>query len=149
MKYTNYDSARFAYIDESIADSKNNVLTLDKYTSNIEYHIDNFKFIMSEPVSIIKEIIPVLFEGSYKVQNLPLKEWYRPESTAKRLYDTHDLWYLIMLVNKCSSYLDYKYETINYIDPEQAYKITKLLNTNKMKIKKSIKNLDEHTIYQL
>ena len=144
-----YDSANFPYINESIDHYKDNPFIVDNFTNKLVININSeYTALISEPDSIIKDLLEV-FDDYILTKVLPIDEYYKPEQTSKRLYDSHDLWYILLLLNDCMSVKDFNMNTYKYIDPDQIGQISKFLNFNVNTTKVINLNSNENMMYNI
>ncbi len=125
--FSNYDSAAFSEIDESIAHAATNPFIFVNYMDRLRISLGaTNKMLITQPESAIKMFLSNLSEF-VRTDPLPVYEHYRPEATALRIYGTHDLWFLIMLISNIPSVLEYRRPTFSYLIPESVYQIEKFL----------------------
>ena len=124
-----YDSGNFPTLQESIDHSKLNPLLFNKFASsfsvNFKYkniEIESFKNSLTDFSSFLKN---EAVEGTFNVS-----ETFKPELTAKRLYDSSDLYYVCLVVNGCLSRADYSFNeksTYFYVPSTKIQIISKFL----------------------
>ena len=125
-QYSNYDSGDFPLIPDSLNHAKNNVFVLDKYSNKLVFNEADRQVVVVEPTCVIYDFL-ALFGDNIFEENLPKSEWYMPEASAKRIYGTHDFWYIIMYCTAIQCTIDYTVDKIRYIDPAQVYRVEKFL----------------------
>lgn len=53
---------------------------------------------------------------------------YKPDYMAKSLYDTHDLWFLLLKINNCRDRMEFTGPKYRIIDPSNVSKVIDFLN---------------------
>ena len=87
------DSSNFKDIVSSITSSTDNKLLLDNIC---DWNLFEGQILLG--FNILKKYEDILKSNLVEI-NLPSKYYYKPEYVSKDLYDTTDLWYLIMFIN--------------------------------------------------
>jgi hypothetical protein len=123
------DSANFADIKDSIADSKDNSVQLSNVCTHVILY-DNIKLTDS-----------LIFQDYWNIleptlENYKLKEefWYKPEAFAKSFYGTSDLWYLVLWTNKMTHPVQFTGTNVKVLPPEQFALINRIIENNKTKL---------------
>lgn len=127
IKFSKYDSAVFPTIEESIEHAKTNPFLSKNFAGKIRVKYKDTEYIIMEPSPSIKMFLNSLSE--FFIEDVIRdEENYSPESTALRLYGSHDFWFLVMLLNSFDSITSYKKgNSILVIPPEQLFRIEKFL----------------------
>ena len=122
ISFRKFDSADFATIEQSIEHAAENPFLLTKLQNQVVLTRNAENLYIAEPTNDLQQFIWMLDEFLVEETMHP-SEYYMPEKTSKRLYDSHDFWYVCMLVNGCSSVTEYRYKTIKVLPPEYLYHI--------------------------
>ena len=140
-----YDSADFPTIDQSIENSKTNPFLFNNYSDKLVALLEGENVIVHEPYNVLHSFIWML--EPYLVEyDMPESEYYMPEKTAKNLYDSHDFWYVCMLINDCKTVMDYKFKTYKILPAEELYHIETFLEKAKGSLR--IYSPDSNTIFK-
>ena len=130
LSFKKYDSSNFASFPESIAHSRKNPLLIENLSDYRSITMDDRMVKVQETNCLFKDLIH-FFDNDLETTALPTSEHYRPEITAKRLYDSADLWYVILLVNNIYSVTKYNSDTISYIPATKLVKLEKFVEKAK------------------
>lgn len=122
LSFSKYDSSNFAAFPDSIKHSKTNPLLIENLSDHRSIIMDNRLVKVQETNCLFKDMIH-FFDPDLISADLPREEHYRPEITARRLYGSTDLWYVLLLVNNVYSITQYNMDTFKYIP---ALKLTKI-----------------------
>ena len=122
-----YDSASFPTIEESIANAVKNPFLIKNFSDSLLMTIDSETVIISEPINILRDFFWML-EDSLVSYVMPEDEFYMPELTSRRLYGTHDLWFICLLANNCVSMKNYKMTYYKVLPAAKINKIEIFLN---------------------
>jgi len=112
--FANYDSSDFATIPESVAHAKNNPLQLFNLSDKLIYEFNGKEVIIQDSNCALKQMM-FFFEDLIKVTPIPESDYYRPEITAKRLYGSADMWFMLLLVNNMTTVMEFNKKNIKYI----------------------------------
>ena len=145
ISFLKYDSARFATLEASIAHAADNPFLLDRFSDKYAATIDGIRFLVNEPSNILSSFIWML-EPFVTTAVLPADERFMPEKTAKRLYDSHDFWYIPMLINNCPSVTEYEYREIKVLSSSELYRVEAFLRRVKNQV--TIYTEDRDVIYK-
>jgi hypothetical protein len=130
ISFSQFDSADFPTIGESVAHSKENPFVLDSFSDKYITTVDNQTALINEPSNVLSSLIWML-EPYLVSQTMPDDERYMPERTAKRLYNSHDFWYVCMLINGCPAASEYSYKSMKVLPAAELYRIETFLRTVK------------------
>ena len=130
LSFASYDSAEFPTIEESIANSKTNPFLLNNFSDKLVALVEGQNTIVYEPYNVLQSFVWML-DDFLVTYPMPPDEYYMPEKTAKRLYDSHDFWYICMLINNVSNAKDYRFETYKVLPAENLYHIETFLDRAK------------------
>jgi hypothetical protein len=133
ISFSQFDSADFPTIEESIAHSKANPFLSDSFSDKYITSVDNLSALITEPSNVLSSLIWML-EPYLTTETMPTGELYMPERTAKRLYNSHDFWYVCMLVNGCPAASEYNFTTMKVLPADELYRIETFLRTVKGQI---------------
>lgn len=125
--YSSYDSNRFPTLTQSLEHALNNPLSIEKLSDKIMMDFEGLPVLVQEPTCPFKDFIKFYYEKDFEEIDLPEKEWYRPEMTAKRLYDNSDMWYVLLLINNCYSTTKWKSKKIKYVRSDKLESIAKFI----------------------
>lgn len=134
LSFKKYDSSAFASFPESIIHSRKNPLLIENLSDYRSITMDDRTVKMQETNCLFKDMIH-FFDNDLETTELPTSEHYRPEITAKRLYDCADLWYVLLLVNNIYSVTKYDSDTILYIPATKLAKLEKFVEKAKRTIR--------------
>ena len=112
--FANYDSSDFATIPESVAHAKDNPLQLFNLSDKLIYEFNGKEVIIQDSNCALKQMM-FFFEDLIKVTPIPESDYYRPEITAKRLYGSADMWFILLLVNNMTTVMEFNKKNIKYI----------------------------------
>lgn len=127
ISFSAYDSADFATIEESVAHSKNNSFIISNMSNKLVSVRGNELVTMIEPNSPLVNFLFMLDEFVI-ITEFVENEIFMPERTSKRLYNSHDFWYVCMLLNNCFTVKDYSFGTNFRILPaNDLYRIDKFI----------------------
>lgn len=145
LSFSNFDSADFATIDESIVHSQSNPFLAGNYSDRLIATVDGANVIVHEPFNVLKSFAWMLDDLAV-TYDMPQDEYYMPERTARRVYGSHDFWYVCMLVNNCSTVKDYRYTRYKVIPVESLYHVETFLD--KARRSARVYSPDSNTIYK-
>jgi hypothetical protein len=145
ISFKQFDSASFATIEASIKHSEDNPFIIDRFSDKYSAQIDGVSFIISEPSNILSSFIWML-DPYITTQPLPSDERFMPERTAKRLYGSHDFWYVPMLLNSCASVTEYEFSSIKVLTADQLYRVEAFLRRAKNQV--TVYQEDRDVIYR-
>lgn len=128
--YEKYDSAAFGTITESIVHSKTNPMIASKFAGELVITLGVDYFRIREPSSPLRDLFTLL-EGEFVDTFIPNYEFYKPEHTSKRLYNTHELWNLILVINGMPNNLEYTQNNIKTLPVDKLYLIQRFLEMSK------------------
>ena len=140
LSFKKYDSAEFASFPESIVHSKKNPLLIENLSDHRSVVMDNRIVKVQETTCLFKDLIH-FFDNDVEEMVLPIEEYYRPEMTAKRLYDSYDLWYVLLILNNIYTVNRYNQKVIKYIPALKLAKIEKFTGRAKRVIRQYDENL--------
>lgn len=130
--YSTLASCKSGNMANSINNSKTNKIVLD----NISNH-----YIFEDEVhmsfSILRKYENIIRANTVKVP-LPVEFYYRPEYLSFQLYNTTDLWYLILFVNNMSNQCEFKGEEVLAVSADFLETFSTIL-TKEMKMQESRK----------
>ena len=89
-----------------------------------------FKFngvLMQEPVTVFQKM-QGFFEGRTVTIDMPSDSIFKPEYLSKRLYGTPDLWWLLLVLNKCKSHKEFNRTTVTVLNPDFIDEMNSFLN---------------------
>jgi hypothetical protein len=132
--FSSYDSAEFPLIEQSIEHSTTNPFIFNNYSNRMIAVRDSENIIVNEPYNILQEMIDMLSEH-FVEYDMPENEYYMPERTAKKIYDSHDFWYICMLVNKCVTIKDYHYTKYFILPADKLFHIETFLDKVKNEVR--------------
>ena len=124
VSFKEYDSTNFPTYPQCIAHARLNPLLIENLSDWREIVFEGKTMLVQEATCLLKDSIHY-FDEVLEEAELPANEYYRPEITAKRLYDNADLWYIILLVNGIYSINNYDVDTIKYIPSRELVRIAK------------------------
>ncbi|WP_368880407.1 hypothetical protein [Proteus mirabilis] len=131
VDFSNYDSSSFATFPESIDHAMTNELLMSNLSDKLIYRRNgNEEVVFQDPNCAFKELIH-FFDPYLKETDILDHELYRPEMTAKRLYNNADFWELILIVNNIPSVTFYNQKKIKYIPGNVLTKISFFRNMHK------------------
>jgi len=145
VSFSQFDSASFPTLEESIANSLINPFLLDNFSDKYRTNIDGLPVLFNEPSNILQSLIWLL-TPSLLTETMPQNEIFMPERTSKRLYGSHDFWYMPMLVNDCMCASEYKFTTMLYLPSSSLPDVEVFLNSVKGAV--NIYDEDKSTIYR-
>lgn len=122
--FLNYDSSNFPTHPESIKHAATNPLLIENLSDWMLTTYDTEEVLIQEPSCTLKSMIH-MFDDVLTTIDVPTTEFYRPELTAKRLYDSYDLWYILLLVNNIYTPEKYNRPTIKYIPSKELIRLGK------------------------
>lgn len=120
--FIQFDSADMATLEESITHSKENPFLMDKFSDKLRTTIDGEGCLVNEPANILSSLVWML-EPFLVEEPLPDNEKYMPERTSKRLYNSHDFWFVLMLINGVAACSEYNLTTIKLLQAKDLHKI--------------------------
>lgn len=126
ISFAKYDSSAFPTIVESIAHASTNPMLIENLSDWMLMDFDGQSVIVQEPSCTFKSMLH-MFEDVLQTTPLPTTDYYRPEITAKRIYDNADMWIFILLVNNIFTASKYNIPTIKYIPPTEMVRIEKFI----------------------
>ena len=118
---SNIDSANYKDIDSSIAHARNNPIVLDNLGT---YYLFEGEMLFS--LNFLKKYENI-FKNNLRIYKINKDHFYRPEYVSYELYNTTDLWYLLLFVNDMASPMDFTKEVINIFDMEMIEVLNNLL----------------------
>lgn len=123
--FEEFNSSKFATLEESIAHSKDNPFISSNFNTKLE--VGNYTII--DPNSALKQFIDAY---SDLMQDVILKddEFYSPEKVALRLYGSNDFWFILMIINKIPTIFEFNVPVIKALPVNLLYKIETLLLNN-------------------
>jgi hypothetical protein len=110
--YKQYNSSANAEMSKCIAASKSNPITIANLSELYIY--DNIA--VYAPESVVEDYMPHIEENLIEM-TLPESLHFRPEALSESLYGTPDLFYVLMLVNGCSSVTNFNMEKVKVLNP--------------------------------
>lgn len=130
ISFSKFDSAAFPLMEQSIEHARDNPFLLDRFCDKFSTTRDGQGVLVSEPSSILSSLIWML-DPYLSVETFPADEIYMPEKTSKRLYNSHDFWYVCMMVNDCPSVTEYDFRTLRYLPAKELNRIEVFLRNVK------------------
>ena len=130
ISFSNYDSSLFPTFPESIKHSMSNPLLIENLSDWMIDIYDGEEVMIQEPSCTLKSMIG-MFDDVLETIAVPNSEFYRPEITAKRLYDSADFWYILLLVNNIYSPHKYNKSSIKYIPAKELIRLSKFSQRTK------------------
>ena len=124
VSFKAYDSTAFPTFPQCIAHARYNPLLIENLSDWREVSFEGKTMLVQEGNCLLKDSIGY-FDDVLEEQILPVEEYYRPELTAKRLYDNADLWYMLLLVNAIYSSNRYDVKAIKYVPSRELVRISK------------------------
>ena len=134
LSFVQYDSAIFPTIEESVEHAKTNPFIFNNYSDRLLTLRDGENTIVYEPYNVMRSLVWML-EPFLVTYDMPVDEHYMPEKTAKRLYDSHDFWYVCMLINDCRSVKDYRFKQYKVLPAKDLYHIESFLDRSKGRLR--------------
>jgi len=126
------DSSVFPSTNESIANSKRNVIIYSEVS--LKHYVDGV--LIQSPVTVFEKYLPILKQNSVFI-TISNDNFYHPEFTAKRLYGTSDLWWLLLMLNNMSSHKEYNKREILALQVDQKTLISDILELEKRNLIRS------------
>jgi hypothetical protein len=137
--FSNYDSSLFPTLPESIKHAQSNPLLIENLSDWMLTLYDTEEVLIQEPSCTLKSMVH-MFDDVLETINVPTTEYYRPELTAKRLYDSYDFWYILLLVNNIYSNVKYNQPTIKYIPAKELVRLGKFAQRAKNVVRTVVDN---------
>lgn len=110
------------------------LFTLDNISSSITLVKPDEENITNEKWNIIINYLPLKFyriidsiSGMYTIERFDKKYRMNPKMCAYEKYDTTNMWRPLMILNKCSTIMDFNFEFIRYYDIEKFTNILSVL----------------------
>lgn len=125
-----YDSCKFPTFPQTIKHARTNPLLIENLSDWRVVNFEDQTRRIQEPTCLLKDQMH-MFDDVLLETEIPEMEFYRPEITAKRLYNCEDLWYIILLVNSIFSVNKYNKKVIKYIPANQLVRIEKFVQKAK------------------
>lgn len=142
ISFSAYDSGDFATVEESVAHSKNNPFIISNMSNKLIAVRNNELVTMVEPNSPLINFLFMLDEFVITTKFIE-NERFMPERTSKRLYGSHDFWYVCMLLNNCFTIKNYEFkDKFRILPSDSLYRIEKFQRLNK-KTSRMINDSDE------
>jgi len=126
LSFSNYDSADKPTIEASITHAESNPFLLSRFQDVMIYRRGDVNVEIREPRNVLTQFMWML-EPFLTTEYMPDSEMYMPERTAKRLYDSHDFWYVCMMVNGCASVTEYNMGKMLVLPVDQLYRLEAIL----------------------
>lgn len=126
--FMEYDSNDFPTIPESIHHSVDNALLIENLSDKLQTSFGTRNVLVQEPSCAFKDTFMMYLEDKVRYTLVPPEEFYRPEMTAKRLYGSADLWYILLYLNTMFSTADYNKRQIKYVGKETLEKMITYIN---------------------
>jgi hypothetical protein len=145
ISFAQYDSADFPTIEQSIAHAETNPFLFNNYSDKLVALLEGENVVVHEPYNVLQSFIWML-EPFLVEYDMPEDEYYMPEKTAKKLYDSHDFWYVCMLVNNCVSCMDYKFKKYKVLPATELYHIETFLEKARGSLR--VYNPDSSTVFK-
>lgn len=121
---TKYDSStNFAALQQSIDHFQNNKLSLNNFQHRINYN-NEFYTVDEDMLYYYKSY---LYDFTLTTK-LPEKFYYHPEWVSLALYNSVDLWYLILYFNEIPSFEEFNKPVIRVFNPKYMGLLNKILN---------------------
>ena len=124
VSFREYDSTIFPTFPQCIAHATRNPLLIENLSDWREVSFEGKTMLVQEGNCLLKDSIDY-FSDVLEEEDLPASEHYRPELTAKRLYDNADLWYMILLINAIYSSTRYDVARIKFVPSRELIRIAK------------------------
>ena len=116
-------SGAYANINDSITHSKGNIITFDKMCN---WYL--FEDTVLMPMPFLNKYKETLLNNSIYVTIDP-KFYYKPEYVSYNIYNTTDLWYLILFLNEMKSVEEFNKPRILVFDPSRLATLKNIINT--------------------
>lgn len=136
-------SAGFKDMQDSVNSAKKNKIILDKISK-----IYNFKNIIQFPMSFLRKYENILKSNLSEI-NLETQYKYRPEYLSYALYNTTDLWYLLLFVNDMKDPIEFCTPTVKIPSSNFIMEIVnrlKLLESDSEASQENPIQIDRHLI---
>lgn len=127
ISFVQYDSAVFPTIEQSIEHSKLNPFIFNNFSNRLLTLRDGQNTVVYEPYNVMRSLSWML-EPFLVEYDMPVAEHYMPELTAKNTYDSHDFWYVCMIVNNCRSVKEYQFKRYKILPATELYRIETFLD---------------------
>lgn len=131
------NSGDFPDIVDSVEHSKTNPINLENISMKLNY---KGLFIMNEPNTVLERYRNIIMTD---LEELPWEDKYvyRPEGVSEYLYDTPDLWHLILMANSLINITSFKnLPVIKFVSVSKLNNILKMIKDHEMRLKDSVVN---------
>jgi hypothetical protein len=146
LSFAKYDSADQPTIEASIEHAATNPFLLSNFQDVLVYRRDDNNVEVCEPRNVLAQFFWML-EPFLEQEPMPEDERFMPERTSKRLYDSHDFWYVVQLANGVTTCTEYDFATIKVLPADKLYLVeTILLRAKNQTI--AVTDGDEHIIFK-
>ena len=128
-----YEKTYSASIEDEIYSARLSKINLDNISNHIKFSLNDEDSLIVSNYEILKKYENVLYGKSIFIQ-ISKDYYYRPEMISLKLYNTTELWYLILFLNKLETSDKLEYDVIRVLDPDSLNALLEMINSEQKKI---------------
>ena len=128
-----YEKTYSASIEDEIYSARLSKINLDNISNHIKFSLSEEESLVVSNCEILKKYENILYGKSILIQ-ISEDYYYRPEMISLKLYNTTELWYLILFLNKLESSDKLEYDVIRVLDPDAVNTLLEMIVSEQKKI---------------